>query len=84
MLEKFWNCNTVELPLMATSPQRPLFCPGGRTVHLGSHSYTSLQRLPLYSSATEERPHFTCQNNLSRTASFFSATDEKVKNGHKI
>ena len=37
MLEKFWNCNTVELPLMATSPQRPLFCPGGRTVHTLVH-----------------------------------------------
>ena len=72
MLEKFWNFNTVELPLMATSPQRPLFCPGGRTVHTLVHK-------PLYSSAIEERPHFTCQNNLSRTASFFQRLTRKSR-----
>ena len=77
---------------MTTSPQRPpdiwtttsFFCPGGQAVHTLTPIKASLQRRPLYNiNGHYKARHQLPKKTLSTTASF-SATDEKVKNGHEI
>ena len=73
---------TVEPSLLATPSQRPLyFVPGGQFIHWLllnlSITATSLQW-------QQPQQHvLNCQNNLNNSQ-FFSATDEKVKNGREI
>ena len=71
---------TVEPPLTATSLQRPLTV-SPRTVH--TVTQTSIQRPALLNGKSH---YIVCPTAkiTSRQPPVFTATDEKVKNGHQI
>lgn len=76
---------TVKPRLIATSLQRPIFLTQ-QTVHVHVNSFsTSLQwtHVPLYNGIGHESVFLTGKI-TSRQQPFFSATDEKVRNGHEI
>ena len=72
---------TVEPPLTATSLQRPLYCVPADTVH--TVTQTSIQRPALLNGKSH---YIVCPTAkiTSRQPPVFTATDEKVKNGHQI
>ena len=76
---------TVKSLLMATSLQQPIFL-AQQTVHVHINSFsTSLQWpcAPLYNGIGHESVSLTAKI-TSWQQPFFSATDEKVRNGHEI
>ena len=74
VLSSLYTCSTVKPPITATSLQWPLIFVPPESPKIGSCLNLSTTAM-----ATKVCP-LNCQNNLS----FFSAIDEKVKNGHQI
>ena len=77
VLSSLYTCSTVKPPLTATSLQWPLIFVLPESPKIGSCLNLSTKAM----ATTVYSPNY--QNNLPTTASF-SATDEKVKNGHQI
>ena len=74
---------TVEPPLTATSLQRPLYCVPAKLYCVHTVTQTSIQRPALLNGKSHYSVSPTAKI-TSRQPPVFTATDEKVKNGHQI